>query len=545
MTVRSAARRAAVLPVALATLAIAGLPGPSYALPILTDSTGTLNFGDVLIGKSKSLGETISNTGTANSTLTGIEKLQNDTQGEFGGTATVNLSLTTTNTKTPASKTTNYTYAPINLGTDSGSLNISTNGSNNGGQATVQLTGTGVAPVEQIGETNAPYTLVGKTGNGSVTVTNVGDGNLSGLGATSNLSGSVASVNSGGLNLTGGAVSLGDGKSQTFGYSFKPTARGAVTATTTETFTDGSSAGNNAAQKVTTTIGGQGVAPLTQVTQSNAGNIRIGTTGTASITVANGGDGNLSGLGAISNLNGSVGGSAGAFSGAGGTVSLTDNSSTTFNYNFTPTTHGAANSPPIAVAMTDGNANGTNAPQSEQVTLTGTGVGPVLASSQLGKTLELSGEGNNGVPLFANYNGGTMVNFGTVDLGKQNMRSITISNATTDPKGNPALTGLSVLGGNFAGPGANAFSIGDSIAEILGPNAKDTIDLLFKPTQIGFFDAIFNLSTDEDAAFGSVGDIYTVRVSGRAIVPEPMSLSLLGISILMAGAARRRARRQA
>jgi hypothetical protein len=542
MNVRSHARRSGLLWSTVAAIAVAGAPGASQALPILSDSSTSLNFGDVLIGKSASLSETISNTGTANSTLTGTVKLQNDPQNEFGGPGTVNLSLKTTNTKQPASTTTSYTYAPTNLGSDVGALNVATNGGNNGGKATVQLSGTGVAPVEQVGQANAPFTLVGQTQTGSITVKNVGDGNLAGADTAqnpTNLHGAVSSKNTGVFNLAGGTINLGDGQSQSFGYSFAPTVRGATGTSVTETFANGNSAGNNSGQTVLTTIGGDGVAPVNQVTLLNAGPTRIGTAGTASVTVANIGDGNLSGLGSVSNLNGTVGASSGIFSGSGGAVNVADNASTSFSYTFAPTAQGTfVAAAPVAVQLNNGNENGTNSAESYAVNLSGIGTGPVLASSQLGQALNLSGLGTP--PAFGTYSLGNLMDFGRVHVGAQKELSFTIWNATTDNYTNLALAGLSIVSGSFEGPGAGAFSVGDPIAGAFGAGGGEAIDLIFQPTKSGIFDATFNLFTDQDAAFGGVGDIYSVRVTGRAAAPEPMSLSLFGFSMLMGMAARRR-----
>jgi hypothetical protein len=59
---------------------------------------------------------------------------------------------------------------------------------------------------------------------------------------------------------------------------------------------------------VTISLQRQGVAPVVNLdtSQTNAGNVRIGTTGSVQTTVKNVGDGNLSGLGDVSNLHGTV-----------------------------------------------------------------------------------------------------------------------------------------------------------------------------------------------------------------------------------------------
>ncbi len=161
--------------------------------------------------------------------------------------------------------------------------------------------------------------LVGQTANTTVTVTNNGHGNLDTAVAksVSNLNGSVGAGNSvfvgnGGTLKNAVETGLRDGTSQTFTYVFTPTTQ-STNATTTDIltkFTNGNSSGNNAAQTVTTTLSGQGVAPVQQVSSTSPVYARAGGSSvTSTVTINNVGNGNLDTAVAqsVSNLNGSVG----------------------------------------------------------------------------------------------------------------------------------------------------------------------------------------------------------------------------------------------
>ncbi len=140
-------------------------------------------------------------------------------------------------------------------------------------------------------------------------------------------------------------------------YTFAPTARGTFNQPITFTPSAGFPL---TVPSSTVTLSGQGVAPVISLNSSlaAAGNIRIGTSGTAKLSINNVGDGNQAGSG-LGNLTGTVGAGSGGFSGGGGSFNLADAGSQTFGYTIGPTTHGAISSN-IAVNATDGSTNGAN-----------------------------------------------------------------------------------------------------------------------------------------------------------------------------------------
>jgi hypothetical protein len=275
---------------------------------------------------------------------------------------------------------------------------------------------------------------------------------------------------------------------------------------------------------VTITLQGQGVAPVVSLNtgSTNAGNVRIGTTGSAQLTVNNTGDGNLSGAGDVSNLHGSVGSGSGAFSGSGGTFDLADGGSQPFAYTFAPTTHGGA-SASVNVSTTNGSSDGHNAASGPTpVALSGTGVGPTYhASVAPGGTLSFDDVTHDA--------------------------TLAISNTTTDAALG-SLTDLTLLSAHLGGPDAGMFSLLGFVPGTL-LSKGDNFDLNLAFTGTGAHTATLTLTTDEGAALGASGDVFTYTLAADTVVtppvPEPGQLSLLLGGLVGMGAMlrRRKARR--
>ncbi len=252
------------------------------------------------------------------------------------------------------------------------------------------------------------------------------------------------------------------------------------------------------------------VAPVNSLSTTSLafGNVRIGTaSGPLGVTITNVGDGNLSGQGAISNLVGSMGAATNpVFSGAGGAISLTDGANTSFNYAYTPSGHGAAGGTATA-AFTNGSTAQNNAAQNQVVSLSGTGNGPVYSSA-----------GPSNFYALVNYNG--------------TPSTVSISNTSSDP-GTGSLTDLTVRSdSSVSNP---AFSLG-GVATVISKGTSGNISLTADTTAIAGFlkgstaTTNVNLRTDEDAAFGALGNQYNytgVQITGAAPVNQtPGSLSL-------------------
>lgn len=354
--------------------------------------------------------------------------------------------------------------------------------------------------------------LVGTTGTASLTVTDTaGGGNQPVTGAF----GTSPRLAGGGGSFTLPAR----GASTSADYGWSPTKQGAtlggsVGATGT--------AENGNTSSPTVGLAGVAVAPVESVGVSGAGDVRIGTTGASKVTVANVGDGNLSGTGAISNLNGTVGGvSTNRFSGAGGSFSLADSTAAEFSYVYTPKGH-TTNTTTVTVDTLNGSANGKNQPDSTTLKLSGTGVGPIYASSS--------------AP-------GTTIDIGSFAPGVGGSVSLTIANLSTDP-GGADLTGLTLLRDRIRGTDPIDFAVdGFTKGEVLDEGDAVVLDLDFLGASTpGLYTANLRFVTDQDAALGTKGDVFTYHLEA-SVVPEPASLVLLASGLL--GLVLRRSRQPA
>ncbi len=385
------------------------------------------------------------------------------------------------------------------------------------------VTATAVAPVNSLSTTSHNFgnTLVGTSAtNLSLTVSNVGDGNraAAALGSARNLHGSLTSV-AGPFSGAGGTLNSGTGlgdsfggpaSTQAFSYGYAPTVRGASSTNVSAAFTDGSTANNNAAETRSVSLNGTGVAPVNSLstTSLNFGNVRIGATGgPLGVTITNTGDGNLSGLGAVSNLNGTMGTATNpVFGGAGGAISLADSANTSFNYTYAPTAH-TAQSGTATAAFTNGNTNNANTAQNQVVSLDGTGVGPIYSSA-----------GPSNFSALVNYNA--------------TPSTVSISNTSTDA-GTGALTDLTVRADSSAS--AAGFSL-SGVAAVVPKGTSGNITLNADTTAIAGFlkgstaTTNVNIRTDENAAFGGLGNQFNytgVQITGVAPVNStPASLAL-------------------
>lgn len=354
-------------------------------------------------------------------------------------------------------------------------------------------------------------TLVGSTANATLFAGNIGD-------PGSELNGTFPAASSPfgpGTTQDFGPVAEGDSVGRN--YTFSPTARGAASQNVTVTSDGGES---------TVTLTGQGVAPVQSIDSSDAGLTRIGTTSTlpAEFTITNIGDGNLSGAGGVSNLNGSVdGGNDPRFVGGNDSFSLPDGASQTYQFAYTPTTH-TVDSTTVIADFDNGSADGTNSPQQVPVTLSGQGVGPIYDSTP--------------AP-------GSTIDFGEVPIGLSASQSLDIFNISTDPNGgDTTLTDLTLLSAVISGADADAFSLFNFTAGmVLGQGDSESLMLAFDSAfPAGARSATLTILTDQNAPFGEPGLAFVYRLQGVA-TPEPASAAVFGLAVL-GGLATYRARRR-
>lgn len=303
--------------------------------------------------------------------------------------------------------------------------------------------------------------------------------------------------------------------SQGYTYTYTPAARGTDSRSISFTPANGFS---GTPPTATISLQGQGVAPLLDLagSQTNAGNVRLGTSGTAAtVVVGNVGDGNLSGLGAVSNLQGTVGAASGAFSGGSVAFNLADGASQQVGFTFSPTSRGLV-SGAISVETGNGHSNGSNLAQAVLMQLDGTGVGPRYGSSAAPD--------------------GT-ISFG--DVVTQGMQMLTITNTTPDAELG-SLTGLTLLSFQISGPDAGLFSVtGFTAGTVLGKGETLDLGVVFSAGAVpDAHAATLSLLTDEAAALGQTGNEYSYALSAATIaaapVPEPgmAALLLAGLGVI-------------
>jgi hypothetical protein len=220
--------------------------------------------------------------------------------------------------------------------------------------------------------------------------------------------------------------------------------------------------------------------------------------------VNNIGDGNLSGVGAASNLAGNLPALSGVFAAASANFSLADHGTQTFQAVFTPTSPGLAQNA-FNVSTTNGSADGTNKSQTLPVTFSGTGVGPAYGS------------------LIAPS---SPIDFGDV-LGSSGRRVLSIANATASADLG-ALTDLKLLSYSFSGPNADEFSLPNfTPGQLLVKGGSFDLQIDFTSAgTIGTHTASLTLVTDQNAASGANGLSFSYPLLVNA-VPEPGSLALL------------------
>ena len=311
----------------------------------LLPTPSSLAFGNVQVGSTHSLPETITNSGGSSLTISQASV----TGAGFGVTGTsLPLSLN------PGQSTSfNLTFTPQAGGTQSGSLSIVSNGSTP--TIAIPLTGTGVLSAGTLSSNPASLSFgnvqLGNTQAVSETLINSGN---------SSLTISQANLSSSTFNISGLALplTLNAGQSTTFSVVFAPQLSG----NTGGNLTIVSNASNST---LNVSLSGTGVAPalLSASAQSlSFGSVATGTSQTRSETVTNAGGSALT----ISQVTST--GTGFSFGGINPPVTLSPGQNFTFSVSFTPTSPGNA-SGALSIVSNASNPN-------YSVTLTGSGVAP-------------------------------------------------------------------------------------------------------------------------------------------------------------------------
>jgi len=450
------------------------------------------------------------------------------------------------------STTANYTYRAASTSSVVSKTSVYTFAGTGNSNATLTIVGSGVAPVAGVSATNG-YVLVNDATSGvQVTITNSGTGNKAATIVTkdgvtlNNLNGSIGTIS--GFSGGGGSVNLGDqygGPSASKTFTFTPTTltKGQTFAgSAVATFSNGTSAAN-AGGKLTATLAGTGVAPVNAVASSATVLGRVGGPSvTSTVSISNIGDGNKSGAGTISNLNGTISNSLGtgftAKVGNPSTISLADSASTTLGFNFQPVSKGTS-SATSTFTLSNGSADGKNTGGTVTASVSAQGVGPELQTkfnSVVNTATAVAGG--------ATASSGPAISFGSVGYGVSTTVYLELANITTDPNGGDnGLTDLTLNSFTLGGPNASEFSVGLGSGTVISKGGSVWLPITVLSTTLGALASTLTIFTDQSVALGGVGDTFTYNL--MAVVPEPMSIALLagGLAGLVALRGRRQRRK--
>ena len=318
------------------------LSGTGVTQGSLSPNPSSIAFGNVQVGSNSTQSETLTNNGGSSVTISAAS-----TTGTGFSISGLTLPLTLN-----AGQSTSFTvkFAPSSAGAVSGSVTITSNGSNP--SLSIALSGTGVT---QGSLSPNPSSIsfgnvqVGSNSTQSETLTNNGG---------TSVTISAASTTGAGFSISGLTLplTLNAGQSTSFTVKFAPSAAGAVSGSVTIT-----SNGSNPSLSIA--LSGTGVAPGTlsaNPTSLAFGNVQVSNSANLSETLTNTGGSSVT----ISQAN--VTGAAFSISGLTLPTTLTTNQSVTFTAKFAPTASGAANGTLSIVS------NASNSPLN--ITLSGTGV---------------------------------------------------------------------------------------------------------------------------------------------------------------------------
>jgi hypothetical protein len=443
--------------VSTATNANLTLPasGTGVTPGLLTANPTNQSFGNVTVGSSKSLSQTLTNSGGSSLTISNAVTI---------GSGFTLSGLALPLTLNPG-QSTSFTlkFAPAAAGNASGTLTVSSNGSNT--NLTVALGGAGILPPGTLGANPASLSFgsvqTGSSRTASETVTNSGP---------SSVTISQANVSGTGFNVSGLTlpVTLNVGQSTTFTVSFAPQSGGSVNGNLALI-----SNGSNSTLNVV--LSGTGVTPglLTANPASQSfGNVATGSTKTLSQTLTNSGGSALT----ISQL--SPSGTGFSFSGINPPVTLSAGQSFTFNVSFTPAASGSA-AGSLAITSNGSNPNLT-------IALSATGVAPGLLTVNPGS-----------------------INFGNVNVGSSLAQTGTLTAST----GSVTVSSASITSSEFTLSGI-------SLPLTIPAGSSASFTVTFAPQASGTASA--NLALVSNASNSTA----TQSLTGNGTAPVQHSVSL-------------------
>ena len=312
-------------------------------------SSSSLNFGNVAVGSSKTLQDTLTNNTSSSVTISSVQGT-NSTFQVIGFSTPLTLAA-------GQSQPFSVQFQPTSPGNPSATISFM----GNGGQNYASLAVSGDAVEGQLSANPSSIDFgnvqVGSNSGQSVTLTNTG---------SSSLTISAASVSGSGFSFSGLTLplTLNANQSTSFTAKFAPAAAGAASGSLTIT-------SNGSNPDMTIPLSGTGVTPGTlsaNPASLSFGNVQVGSNSNQQETLTNTGGSSVT----ISQAN--VTGAAFSISGLSLPTTLTSNQSVTFTATFAPTATGSASGTLSIVS------NASNSPLNIALSGTGTAAGQLAVS---------------------------------------------------------------------------------------------------------------------------------------------------------------------
>jgi hypothetical protein len=355
---------------------------PSLSLPLsavgvqgqLAATPSSVNFGSVTVGSTASQTITLTNSGTASTTVT---------QAAVSGAGYTLSGPTLPLTLAPGQNASyTATFTPAAAGNATGNISIASNAANS--PLSIPLSGTGTQAALAVAPSSLSFGNVAVGGKATETLTLTDTGNAALVLTAANISGAGYSLSGASLPLT-----LGAGQSGTLNVQFSPLAAGSENGSV-------SLVSNAPGSPLSVSLSGSGVAQSAVLTVSptslNFGTVLTGSSSSQTITLSNTGTTSFT----ISQI--STSGSGFSASGLSPPLALAGGQTAQVTITFAPTAAGSA--------------SGT-------VTITSTASNPSV-------TVGVTGTASTPQPQITVSP--TSVNFGNVDVGQSNSQSITVSN---------------------------------------------------------------------------------------------------------------------
>jgi archaellum component FlaF (FlaF/FlaG flagellin family) len=439
----------------------------SGAQPGLASAPAAVSFGNVVMGSSGSASVSLSNTGSASVTISQASA--------SGAGFTMSGSPAGQTIQPGQSITFTAQFSPTSVGSATGSISISSNAPNS--PLSIALSGAGTQPglASMPSAVTFGNVVMGSSGSALVNLSNTGS-----AGVTI----SQASVTGAGFTMSGSPAgqTIQPGQSISFTAKYSPTSVGSANGSI-------SVSSNAPNSPLAIALSGAGTQPGLASTPSavSFGNVGVGSSGAASVSLANTGSASVT----ISQAN--VTGAGFTMTGSPAGQTIQPGQSISFVTKFSPTSVGNA-SGNISIS-----SDAPNSPMS--IALNGTGTQPGLASTP------------------------SAVSFGSVVVGSSGTASVNLSNSGS---ANVTISQASTTGAGFTMTGSPA-------GQTIQPGQSISFTAQFSPTTAGSASGSISISSN------APNSPMTIALAGLGTQPglaaSPTAVNFKGVVVGNSGTA--------